>query len=258
MKLWVRSHNFHRNFSLLFFAFTLAFLLISIFPVSLFAADEAQQILLRQVRDQVKGLVLPKEPIAPRLQQADDVFFQLLTAQGEEAAARQSLDRISGWSKASELRLEAQQIAPLDREMLLFAEAKASVRLSLAEADRRRAQAQIAQAIGKPPTTLFLAVMRRDNSSSQDSPIPSQSQPAPAGDSSVSVLAARWEKELLPQAHELLGKIYQSYLFSGVSLTDLLWIEEEVYVTELQYQKLLVQMEKESNPPDPIPLPVKK
>ncbi|OFV98025.1 MAG: hypothetical protein A3F68_04335 [Acidobacteria bacterium RIFCSPLOWO2_12_FULL_54_10] len=254
MKLWVRSHNFHRDFCLLFFAFTLAFLRFSIFPAPLFAADEAQQILLRQVRDQVKSLVPPKEPVGPRLQLADDAFFLLLAAQGEEAAARQSLDRISGWSKASELRLEAQQIAPLDREMLLFAEAKASARLSLAEADRRRAQAQIAQAVGKPATTLYLAVMRRD----QDSPAESQSQPAPGNASSVSDLAARLEKELLPQAHELLGKIYQSYLFGGVSLTDLLWIEEEVFGTELQYQKILVQVDKESNPPDPVPPPVKK
>jgi len=255
LKLWVRSRNVQYISPLPLFAFILALVSLCTSPAEVFAADEAQQIILRQVRDQAKSLVSPKEPAGPSLLLADDAFFQLLAAQGEEAAARQSLNRISGWSKASELRLEAQQMAPLDREMLLFAEAKASARLSLAASDRRSAQAQIAQLIGKPSTTLYLAVMRRDNSSSQAS---HAEPPAPSNASSVSDLAVRLEKALLPQANELLGKIYQSYLFGGVSLTYLLWIEEEVYGTELQYHEILVQAEQESYAPEPVPRPAKK
>ena len=33
----------------------------------------------------------------PETQRAEEVFFRLIAAQGSEAAARQSLDRLSGW-----------------------------------------------------------------------------------------------------------------------------------------------------------------
>ena len=49
----------------------------------------------------------------------------------------------------------------------------------------------------------------------------------------------------MPQARDLIGKMYQNYLFGGVSLSALLWQEEQVYETELQYRLLLVEAERE-------------
>src|SRR3989338_8909299 len=36
---------------------------------------------------------------------------------------------------------------------------------------------------------------------------------------------AQFEKDLLPQAQELLGKVYQNHLFGGISPNALLWQE---------------------------------
>src|SRR5687768_15410718 len=61
----------------------------------------------------------PSDPrAAAALQAADEAFLQLLTAQARLAAAQQSLDRLAGWSKAIQARLEAQNAPALDAETI--------------------------------------------------------------------------------------------------------------------------------------------
>ena len=61
---------------------------------------------------------------------------------------------------------------------------------------------------------------------------------------------ARFEQDLLPQGHDLLAKTYQNYLFGGVALSALLWQEEHVHQTELQYRLLLVEAERSRHTED--------
>ncbi|MBI3894879.1 MAG: hypothetical protein HY313_03005 [Acidobacteria bacterium] len=233
------------------------------------AADDSTELTLSQFRAQAKN---PRPPAPMRgsrsredpaaeaefRQRADALFFNLLSAQGKEAAARQSLDRISGWSKAAEARLAAQQLAPLDMELLHFAEAKAASRLAQSEGERRQMLQEANRLLGREPSSSFVVLPNKTASDPPEEPQKSKT-PAPASattsssetepsrnaSSDLTKLQSRMGKELLPQAHELLGKMYQSYLFGGVALSDLLWVEEEVYDAELQYQLLVVETEKE-------------
>jgi hypothetical protein len=171
---------------------------------------------------------------------AEGEFFRLLAAQGRAAAARQSVDRLSGWTKAAEARLAAESAPPLDVDTLRFAEAKAEARLARFEAEQRRAAREVNQLLGRSADSPLLAL------TSQAAP-DSVEKPGPAGSTQgeFAKRRAQFEQGLLPQARDLLGKTYQNYLFGGVSLSALLWQEEQVYETELQYRLFLVEAERE-------------
>ena len=166
---------------------------------------------------------------------ADGIFFELLAAQAREAAARQSLDRLAGWTKAAQARLDAESAPLLDVEMLRFAEAKAEARVERFEAERHSALSKANRLLGRQLRSPLLALTAETRSPSA----PAQTDTPSAGTFAARI--ARLEQELLPQAQELLAKIYQNYLFGGVTLTTLLWQEEQTYETELRYRLLLVQ-----------------
>ena len=166
---------------------------------------------------------------------AQEVFFELLAAQARQAAARQSFDRLDGWTKAAQARLDAQSVSLLDVEMLRFAEAKAEARVERFEAERHSALSKANRFLGREPRSPLVALTAEARSSSS----PAQTDPPSTG--AFAPRIARLEHELLPQAQDLLAKIYQNYLFGGVTLTALLWQEEQTYQTELQYRLLLVE-----------------
>ncbi|MBI1955496.1 MAG: hypothetical protein HYS38_03795 [Acidobacteria bacterium] len=229
------------------------------------AADEATGLTLPQFRAQVRiPSPLPRQredpaAVAALRQRADAVFFDLLAAQGKKEAARQSLDRLSGWSKAAEARLAAQQVSPLDMELLRFAEAKAAARLARSEAEQRRWLQEASRLLGREPDSSWIVLTSRTAADQPAEPEKSKQPPlssstasspgtslSPNAASDFAKLQARLAKELLPQAYELLGKTYQSYLFGGVPLSELLWLEEKVYDAEWQHQSLAVEAEREA------------
>jgi hypothetical protein len=90
---------------------------------------------------------------------AVEVFSRLLAAQGKVAAARQSLDRLSGWHKAALARLQAQNAPASDEELLRFAEAKAVASVARFEAERRE-MVQVANLLLKrSPDSPLVALM---------------------------------------------------------------------------------------------------
>jgi hypothetical protein len=171
---------------------------------------------------------------------AEEGFFLLLAAQARVAAVRQSVDRLSGWAKAAATRLAAQSAPPLDVETLRFAEAKAEARLARFEAEQRRAARQVNSLLGRKADSPLLALTSQAAPDSADKPGNAGSAPGEFANR-----RAQFEQGLLPQARDLVGKTYQNYLFGGVSLSALLWQEEQVYETELQYRLLLVEVERE-------------
>ena len=194
-----------------------------------------------------------QSPEAAR-RRAEESFFRLLAAQGRVAAAQQSVDRLSGWTKAAEARLAAQSAPPLEVEMLRFAEAKTEARLERFEAERRRALRQANQSLGREADSPLLALTTPGSDDKQVGAAPETGPSGPnaslgnspsSGASEFARRREQFEQELLPQARDLIGKMYQNYLFGGVSLSALLWQEEQVYETELQYRLLLVEAERE-------------
>ena len=191
------------------------------------AADGGAELTWSQFRALVRSQPARAGQIAeanrPRPEQ---VFLKLLSAQGRVAAARQSLDRFSGWTKAAQARLAAQSAPPLDVETLRFAEAKAQARLAQFEAGNRRAARAANRLIGREPDSPLAA----RPAAAQQSPDPATTEKPklPEKTSDSARLRAQYEKELLTQAHDLLGKMYQNYLFGGVPLSALLWQEEQV------------------------------
>jgi hypothetical protein len=169
----------------------------------------------------------------PDLRIADEAFSQLLAAQAREAAARQSVDRLSGWSKAIQVRFQAQSAPALDVEMVRFAEAKATAQSAQYEAERQRALRKANSLLGKPANSALVALL-----------------PVPSSATSPGALE-KLEKEILPQGRELLARLYQSYLFGGSPLSSLLWQEQELYRTELQYRVWLARDAMESSSTGP-------
>ena len=229
------------------------------------AADDSTELTLPQFRSQVRiPSPSPRQREDPAAvtalrRQADAVFFDLLAAQGKKEAARQSLDRLSGWSKAAEARLAAQQVSPLDMELLRFAEAQAAARLARAEAEQRRWLQEANRLLGRKPDSSLVVLTSRaaaeqpaEPKKSKESPPLSSAASSPGTSlpqnaaSDFAKLQDRLEKELLPRAYELLGKTYQSYLFGGVRLSELLRLEEKVYDAEWQYQFSAVEAEREA------------
>jgi hypothetical protein len=157
---------------------------------------------------------------------ADELFSNLLAAQAREAATRQSVDRLSGWSKTIEARFQIQNAPALDRDMIRFVEAKASAESARYSAERQRLAGQANALLGRPAEAPLVAVLQLG------------SGPAPAGAAASDSAAAlaRLESEVLPQGQELLAKLYQSYLFGGVPLTTLLSHEQRLYAADLDYR----------------------
>ncbi len=218
------------------------------------AADTPVELTLPQFRAQVREQTPPAKQ-AESNKRAGVVFLRLVVAQGKVAAARQSLDRLSGWHEAAQARLEAQSAPPLEVEILHFSEARAAARAAQFQTERRRALQQANLVLGKSPDTPLVALTQAisvtalDNRSEQSGiPLHSGEQPeSPRTQEEWEDLASRkaqFEKELLPQGRDLLAKMYQSYLLGGTSLSALLKQETEVYQTELQYRLLLVEAER--------------
>ena len=164
----------------------------------------------------------------PDLRVANEAFLDLLAAQAKVAAARQSVDRLSGWSKSIQARFQAQSAPALDVEMARFAEAKAGSESAQYEAERQRARRQANALLGRPADSALVALL-----------------PEPSSATSPGALE-KLEKEILPQGQELLAKLYQSYLFGGIPLSSLLWQEQELYRTDLQYRVRLARSAIES------------
>jgi len=201
----------------------------------------------------------------PRRELAGEVFFHLLSAQAQESAARQSLDRLSGWLKTAEARLQTQSAPATDANLLRLYAARASARVARFEAQRLSAVREANALLNRPPATPVVAVMQAA-AAAPDKPAPDKPSPdnsskeapekkaegtadtkAPAVGEIGPDFASRkaqYEKVLLPMGAELLAKMYQSYLFGGMTLTSLLGQEAEVYRTELEYRLLVVEANK--------------
>ncbi|OFV98068.1 MAG: hypothetical protein A3H28_10690 [Acidobacteria bacterium RIFCSPLOWO2_02_FULL_61_28] len=236
---------------------TLLFLLLLVIPNAATARQTAglgAEMTLSQfrtlLRSQPQRAGQSPETNRPR---ADEIFFQLLATQGREAAARQSLDRLAGWTQAAQARLAAQSAPALDVEVLRFSEATAQARLAQFEAVRRRALRQANQSLGREPDSPLVALTTptepelagKPNEAGTIQPDARRANSPPVKATESAKRLAQFEKDLLPQAQELLGKVYQNYLFGGISLSALLWQEEQVYQTELQYRLLMVEVERE-------------
>jgi hypothetical protein len=227
----LRNDSVGNNLSRLFFLF----LFLSPFVFAQTPSGDDSELTLSEFRALLAGV--------PESARAEAAFFELLVAQGRAAAAHQSLDRLAGWTKAAQARLDAESAPLLDVEMLRFAEARAEVRVERLEAERRSALSKANRLLGREPSSPLIAV----------NTTPAAKAPAP-GVPSAAARIARLE-QLLPQAQELLARIYQNYLFGGAPLTALLWQEEQTYQTDLQYRLLLVEAEQSRAPAASEPRP---
>jgi hypothetical protein len=176
-----------------------------------------------RLREQAAASRSREKSPPPDLRVADEAYFELLASQARQAAARQSVDRLSGWNQAIQARFQAQSAPALDVEIIRFAEAKAGSESARYEAERQRALRSANSLLGRPADAPLLALL-----------------PASSGAEAPGVLE-KLEKEVLPQGQELLAKLYQSYLFGGIPLSSLLWQEQELYRTELQYRVALAR-----------------
>lgn len=207
------------------------------------AADQKTELTLPAFRAQVREQSSPEKQQS-NVERAVDIFLRLLAAQGREAAARQSLDRLSGWYKAAQARLQAQNAPVSDVELLRFAQVKAAARAAQFEAERLSAAEEANLLLKRPATAPFVAVIEspaQTNPQKADQKTESAAAPPPEIRPDIASRKAAFEKELLPRGNELLGKMYQSYLFGGIPLTSLLWQEQQVYSAEMEYRLLLVE-----------------
>jgi len=242
-------------------------LLSAILAVSLAvgAADEKTELTLREFRalvlEQAAGgkAPVPQGGIERSRERAEEVFLRLLAAQGKGAAASQSLDRLTGWHKVALARLQAQSASAVDVELLRFSELRAAATLAGFEAERRQAAAEANALLRRPPDSALVALPdrstgeppervapgKKEEPRTPESGAPASDSPQPPGNADIAARKAQFEKELLPAGSDLLAKMYQSYLFGGIPLTALLWQEQQVYRTELDYRLLLVEAERQ-------------
>jgi hypothetical protein len=222
------------------------------------AAEQKSELTLPEFRALVREHS-QAEKLQANLESAREVLSRLLAAQGEEAAARQSLDRLSGWRQAAQARFQAQNAPASDVELLRFAAAKAAASVAQFEAERREALRDANLLLARAPDSALVALAdatmettpgktgngtkdKKEEPASAPTPGPSGSTAAgPELGPDIASRKAQFEKELLPLGNELLSRMYQSYLFGGVPLAVLLWQEQEVYKTELQYRQLLAE-----------------
>lgn len=189
-------------------------------------AGDGEQITLAQYRE----MCLKNRPAAPAgkktplppppdFRASDEAFRQVLLAQARAAAARQSQDRLAGWNKAIQPRVQVQSIAALDVEILLQAEQRIASDVARLEASLRRAVARANELARRPPEASLLAVI--------DS--------LPPGSPDAAALE-KIQKEVLPRGQELLAKMFQSYSVGGSDLYELLWQEQQATRTETDYR----------------------
>jgi len=218
-------------------------MLVALAVLPSYAADQKTELTYSAFR-----AVLGEQTSAESAGMAAELFFRVLGAQGRVSAARQSLDRVSGWYKAAQARLQAQNVPPSDVELLRFAQVKAAARVAQFETERLRAVEQTNLLLKRPASTPFVALMESPPEAApqkmeQKAGVPSTAAPQDIAPDFTSRKAAL-ENELLPLGNELLGKMYQSYLFGGIPLTSLLWQEQEVYEADLEYRLLLLEAAK--------------
>ena len=255
-------------------AFTLFALALLCVPMPAFAAQLQSEMTLAEFRAAVRDRAAAKPPASLKhgeklaadidgekaADRAVQVFTRLLSAQARKAAARQSQDRLSGWRKAAEVRLQAQNTTTLDADQLRLAEAQASGRVAQFEAARLRALGDANLLLGRPAASPLVAAMAHlsaavpadqsidDQTKKTGQPAapgasaaPSAAPPEPAPD--LASRLSHYDKQLLPMATDLLAKMYQSYLFGGIPLSSLLWQEQELTRIETEYRLLHVQAE---------------
>ncbi|MSO19178.1 MAG: hypothetical protein EXQ56_01745 [Acidobacteria bacterium] len=155
----------------------------------------------------------------PDYHASDETFLQILLAQAGAAAARQSQDRLAGWNQAIQLRLETQSISSLDAEILAHAEKQTASEVARLEANRRRAIARANAVAGRPTAEPLLAVV----------------EPAPPSNEDAQGLEL-FERDVVPRGQELLKKLFQSYSVGGVSVSELLWQEQQATQVEMNYR----------------------
>jgi len=152
------------------------------------------------------------------LRPADAMFLQLLLIQARDAAAHQSLDRLSGWSKSIQSRFETQNAPSLDVDVVRFAEARMAAESARIEAEQKRMVERANSLMGRPPAAPLTALL-----------------PAPGEDLPEGV--EKQQKDLLAQGEELISKMYKSYEFGGISVTSLMEYEHGLYQLEVEYRQ---------------------
>lgn len=159
---------------------------------------------------------------SPDLRSADEVFFQLLMIQAKDAAAHQSVDRLSGWSKSIQSRFQTQNAPELDVDVARFEEARMSADSARIEAEQRRTIERANRMLGRPATSPLVALL-------------------PTSDGEKSNSFEKQEKDVLTQGEELVTRMYKSYQFGGISVTSLMEYEKVLYEFELEYRQALVR-----------------
>ena len=163
-----------------------------------------------------------EKPSSPDLRPAEEVFGRLLQIQARSAAAHQSLDRLAGWSKAIEARLQTQNAPQLDVDVARFEEARMAAESARLEAERKRIVERANSLLGRPAATPLVALL------------PLSSAEVPNG-------VDKQQKDVLAQGEELVTKMYKSYQFGGITVTSLMEYEKVLYEFELQYREQMVQ-----------------
>jgi hypothetical protein len=158
-----------------------------------------------------------EKPPPADLRAANEVFLQLLLIQARGAAARQSQDRLSGWSQAIQSRFEMQTASALDRDVVLFSLARMAAEAARIEAELKQVTQRANSLIDRPATAPLTALL-----------------PVSEGDADG---MERRQKDLLEQGQELIAKMYKSYQFGGISVTSLMEYEKELYETEVEYRQ---------------------
>ncbi|MBI2820455.1 MAG: hypothetical protein HYX73_10795 [Acidobacteria bacterium] len=156
------------------------------------------------------------------LRPADEVFFQLLMIQAKDAAAHQSLDRLSGWSKSIQSRFQTQNAPELDVDVARFEEARMSADSARIEAEQKRIIERANRLLGRPATSPLVALL-------------------PTSDGEESGGLEKQQKDVLTQGEELVTRMYKSYQFGGISLTSLMAYEKVLYEFELEYRQALAR-----------------
>jgi hypothetical protein len=156
----------------------------------------------------------------PEMRSTDELFLELLLEQAKDAALHQSVDRLAGWRKSIESRFQTQSVPELDVDTIRFAEAKRIAESARAEAEQKRIVDQANALMGRPAGSPLVALL----------------PPAPAGSDDPPDALEKQEKELLGQGEELIVKQYKTYQYGGIALSALLWQEQQLYETELEYR----------------------
>jgi hypothetical protein len=158
----------------------------------------------------------------PDLRSSDEIFLQLLLIQARDAAAHQSVDRLSGWTKAVQSRLQTQTAPELDAAVLRFEQAKVSSESARIEAEQKRIIERANGLLGRPADTALLALL------------------PPSVDSEFSAIQDQ-AKEVLTQGEDLIAQMYKSYEYGGISVIELLEYEQILYEFEIEYRESLAQ-----------------